>query len=89
VEEVQSLCHAGVDGLPPMRDRYWVVGGEYTDMTFDRLVSGSEIVRGPLASRAVAERVWRRLSERHRHKAMMRFSILTETMRDPEQHPGP
>jgi hypothetical protein len=61
---------------------FWIVGGEYTDMHFDEIVAGTEKVVGPLASRELAERTWRQLSERHRPQAMVRFSILVETSRN-------
>jgi hypothetical protein len=58
--------------------RYWVLGGEYTSTDFDKILPGTEIVVGPLASHELAEQSWRRLSERFRANATMRFSILTE-----------
>ena len=45
---------------------FWIVGGEYTDMDFEEIVAGTERVVGPLASRELAVRAWRQLSERHR-----------------------
>jgi hypothetical protein len=62
--------------------RFWVLGGEYTSMAFDKMIPGTEIVVGPLASHDLAERSWRRLSERHRANAAMRFSILMERLRN-------
>ncbi len=58
--------------------RYWVLGGEYASTAFDKILPGTEIVVGPLASHELAEQSWRWLSERYRANATMRFSILTE-----------
>ena len=48
-------------------------------MNFGEIVPGTEIV-GPLASHALAEQFWRRLSERHRWNAAMRFQHSQEKM---------
>ena len=34
-----------------MRSKYWVIGGEYTDTAFDRMVEGTERVMGPFGDR--------------------------------------
>lgn len=58
--------------------RYWVLGSEYASTAFDKILPGTEIVVGPLGSHELAEQSWRRLSERYRANATIRFSILTE-----------
>lgn len=63
-------------------NRFWVLGGKYTNMCFDKMIIGSEIVVGPFESREQAEQNWRRLSECHRADATMRFSILAETINE-------
>ena len=46
-----------------MNTRFWVVGGEYTDTSFNELVSGSERVMGPYSDRDAALVAWRRVAE--------------------------
>jgi hypothetical protein len=58
--------------------RYWVVGGEYTCCAFENLIRGTEKLMGPFDSREEAEQAWRRLSEEHRPRAQMRFTIARE-----------
>jgi len=43
--------------------RFWVIGGEYSCLAFERLIEGTEKVAGPFFHRSAAEAVWRRLSE--------------------------
>jgi hypothetical protein len=61
--------------------RYWVVGGEYTCCEFEILIQGTEKLIGPFGSREEAEQAWRRLSEEHRPRAQMRFTIAQEGAR--------
>jgi hypothetical protein len=61
-----------------MRNRFWVLGGEYTSLKFEELVDGTEKLLGPYLGRADAERTWRELSERHRPQCNVRFSIVEE-----------
>ncbi len=58
--------------------RFWVVGGEYTCLGFERLVEGTEKLAGPFFHRSAAEAVWRRLSEADRSRANVRYAILAE-----------
>ncbi len=58
--------------------RYWVVGGKYETLTFDRLVDGTESVFGPFGLREEAETCWRELTERTRSQAAVRFTIALE-----------
>jgi hypothetical protein len=58
--------------------RYWVIGGKYESMTFDRLVSGTESLFGPFGDREDAESFWRDLSEKTRGQATVRFTIASE-----------
>jgi hypothetical protein len=60
---------------------FWVIGGEFSSMNFDRLVEGSAQVKGPFESRKEAEDCWREVSEEHRHNAGVRFSIAEESNR--------
>ena len=58
--------------------RFWVVGGEFRSMLFDQVVAGTEQVLGPFIDQNEAEQEWRRISEQHRHRCAVRFSIVRE-----------
>jgi len=59
-------------------ERYWVVGGNYETMEFDRVVPGTEDVFGPFGSIQDAESVWRRVAEKTRYQATVRYTIAAE-----------
>ena len=61
-----------------MSMRFWVVGGEYTDTSFERLVDGSERVLGPFSDRDQAMNVWKRVAEATRSDCYARFTIAQE-----------
>jgi hypothetical protein len=61
-----------------MKDRFWVLGGEYTSLKFEQLIDGTERLFGPYPARSEAERRWRELSEQHRPQCNVRFSIVEE-----------
>jgi hypothetical protein len=61
--------------------RYWVVGGKYETMDFDRLVEGTESVFGPFGSVEDAQRIWRSVTEETRCQATVRYVIATEPTR--------
>ena len=58
--------------------KYWIIGGEYNDTSFERLVDGTESLSGPFGSydRALAE--WRKLAEQTRCNAHHRYIIAHE-----------
>lgn len=58
-----------------MHAQYWVIGGDYHDHAFTRVIEGTLEVQGPFADRAAAQDVWRLLSERERYRATRRFTI--------------
>jgi hypothetical protein len=58
---------------------FWVIGGEFGSMNFHKLVEGS----AQFKTRKEAEDAWRAVSEEHRHKAGVRFSIVEEPSRVP------
>jgi hypothetical protein len=58
--------------------RFWVVGGEFRSMLFDQVVAGTEQLLGPFLDQIEAEQEWRRISEQHRHRCAVRFSIVRE-----------
>ena len=59
-------------------ERYWVVGGKYETMEFDRVVPGTEDVFGPFGSIQDAESVWRCVAEKTRYQATIRYTIAAE-----------
>ena len=59
-------------------ERYWVVGGKYETMEFDRVVPGTEDVFGPFGSIQDAESVWRCVAEKTRYQATVRYTIAAE-----------
>jgi hypothetical protein len=58
---------------------FWVVGGKYESMTFDRLIGGTECAFGPFASEDDAKSTWRSVTERTRSQATVRFTIAAES----------
>ena len=61
--------------------RYWVVGGDYSDTSFDSLVDGTGQVVGPFDDEAEAHRVWQQLATETRSACCTRFSIAEENVR--------
>ena len=68
-----------VNEQPATPRTYWVIGGEYETMKFERLVRGTEVVLGPFGCREDARSVWREMSDRDRSRATVRFSIACES----------
>ena len=64
-------------------ERYWVVGGEYASMSFDRLKEDARQLLGPFASRDEATAAWRRVSQENKSRATARFSIAAEQVSSP------
>ena len=58
-----------------MQPEFWVIGGEYLDFEFTRLVNGTAEVFGPFSDYRQAMDVWRERSMASRHQALMRFTI--------------
>ena len=58
--------------------RFWVIGGEFRSMHFDQVVAGTEQLLGPFLDQDEAEQEWRKISEQHRHRCVVRFSIVRE-----------
>ena len=58
--------------------RYWIVGGEYNDASFERLVEGTERLVGPFRNRVVAERTWRDMATTTRPSCYTRYTIAEE-----------
>jgi len=60
------------------KERYWVVGGEYSCMAFKALKNGVPHVLGPFEDRDEARAIWKRVSEETRSNAKTRYSIASE-----------
>jgi hypothetical protein len=63
---------------PALTQRYWVVGGKYETLEFNRLVHGTESIFGPFEARKDAESAWRRVTENTRSQAAVRYTIAAE-----------
>ena len=61
-----------------MGQRYWVVGGQYSDCCFKDLKPGTERIIGPFADELRARTEWQRLTFRDRCEATERYSICVE-----------
>lgn len=61
-----------------MGQRFWVVGGEYSDCAFKNLQPGTEKVSGPFHDELKARMEWQRLTFRDRCGATERYSICVE-----------
>jgi hypothetical protein len=62
------------------KERFWVVGGDYTCMGFKALKDGQATVVGPFEDRDEAKAEWQRLSEETRSRATARFTIAAEKL---------
>ncbi len=65
-----------------MTTRYWVIGGEYQDAAFAKLVPGTETMAGPFPDERRAETEWRRLTccPDRSPAATVRYSIAREAL---------
>jgi hypothetical protein len=70
------------EGATPQR--YWVVGGKYETLDFDRLIQGTERVFGLFQSVEDAQSAWRSVTEKTRCQATVRYTIATEPIRLPQ-----
>lgn len=67
-----------------MKQRFWVIGGDYTCLGFNALRTKAPHVEGPFADRDTAQAAWRRISREHSSNATARFSIAVETVQPAE-----
>jgi len=58
--------------------RYWIVGGEYTDTNFSKLVEDTRQVLGPFTQYDDALSIWHRLADKTRSICTARFVITRE-----------
>ena len=64
------------------KERYWVVGGDYSCTEFKGLRGQAEAI-GPFEERAQAEQAWKEVSRDTRSKATARYAITSEQIRMP------
>jgi hypothetical protein len=64
-----------------MGQRYWVIGGDFSDCGFKQIEPGTEVVHGPFSEPLKARMEWQRLSFRDHCAATTRYTICLE----PEQ----
>jgi hypothetical protein len=58
---------------------YWVIGGEYTDLSFTKLARGAQEERhGPFATYKEAYQVWQSRARATIDDAMVRFRIIEQ-----------
>ena len=65
------------------KERYWVVGGDYTCTGFNCLRDGQAQAIGPFEDRQDAEQEWKRVSDENRSRATARYSITSEQLQLP------
>jgi len=58
--------------------KFWIVGGEFTDMHFTSVVDGTHRVFGPFTSYEEARRAWHDRTQETRCQALVRFTIAQE-----------
>lgn len=64
--------------------RYWVIGGEYADVSFEHLAAGAREERhGPFASYGEAYAVWQARARATIDDALVRFRIVEEARQTP------
>jgi len=59
-------------------NKFWIIGGEYDDVSFERLIDGTQSLAGPYATYERALGEWRRLAESTRSNAHHRYVIAHE-----------
>jgi hypothetical protein len=60
------------------RERFWVIGGDFSSVEFSALRDGSGRLEGPFPTREDALFVWKRLSGDSSSRATTRYSIAVE-----------
>jgi hypothetical protein len=63
-----------------MGERYWVIGGEFSDCRFTNLKPGTEALSGPFDNQLKAKMEWQRLTFRDHSGATERYSICVEPL---------
>jgi hypothetical protein len=69
-------CYRVLEEIPPVAHRYYVVGGEYADMSFTVPAPGTQLeTHGPFAAEREAKICWRDLTGKTVDNAMVRYFI--------------
>ncbi len=63
------------------KQRFWVIGGEYSCMAFTSLKDGK--MMGPYETRDEAQAAWKQVSNATRSSATARYSIASESFVPP------
>ena len=66
-----------------MGQRYWVIGGDYSDCRFKDIEPGTEKISGPFSNELKARMEWQRLTFRDKIGATTRYTICVEPVRQP------
>ncbi len=61
-----------------MQTKYWVIGADYRDFTFNEVVDGTSCVLGPFADYRDASSAWREQATASRYRATTRFTIVMD-----------
>jgi hypothetical protein len=64
-----------------MSQRYWVIGGDYSDCQFRNIKPGTERVHGPYDTEVQARTEWQRLTFHDHWQATERYTICVEPNR--------
>jgi hypothetical protein len=62
------------------KERFWVVGGEYSCLAFKALKNGPPEAMGPFETRDEARAVWKQISDETRACATARYAIASEQL---------
>jgi hypothetical protein len=62
------------------KERFWVVGGEYSCLDFKTLKNGAPQVMGPYDTRDEARAAWKQVSDETRACATAKYAIATEQL---------
>ena len=61
-----------------MSERYWVIGGEFETIAFDRLLDGTKRILGPYRDVDDAKKAWEHVAVETRSVCTARFTIVRE-----------
>ena len=55
---------------------FYIIGGEYEDMSFERLVTSTSTIEGPFQGHDSAKAAWSKLNEKAGGDAVTRYEII-------------
>jgi hypothetical protein len=64
--------------MTSIASKFWIIGAEYVDVSFERPVDGTQSLTGPFSTYERALGEWRRLAETTRCNAHHRYVIAHE-----------